>query len=226
MMASPSFGFSVGDFIASISLVRQLIRALNDSAGSRTAYRKLISELLNLDEALNGIRALQLASPAQALQKTALESVVSQCQDSIERFLEKTAKYKDSLGVDACAQSSSTSRWRANFHKIQWALCEESAVDALRTEIHSHTTSLNLVLSTIHLLVLYYNLWTSSVFAVPSQGIAWTRRLIYFAAERPPDHSWTPSRTVSTLLQTQEKREARLLRSPNRAITYSLLRGT
>lgn len=51
---------------------KKLIRALNDTAGSRTAYRKLISELLNLEEALSGVSKVQV-DPTQAAQKMALE---------------------------------------------------------------------------------------------------------------------------------------------------------
>lgn len=68
-MATPGFGFSVSDVLAGLHVVRKLIRALNNTAGSRSAYQKLISELLNLEEALTGVRGLQV-DPAQAAQAT------------------------------------------------------------------------------------------------------------------------------------------------------------
>lgn len=148
-MAAPTFGFSVGDFIAGVSLVKKLIRALNDSAGARASYRQLISELFDLDEALTGVSNLQL-NPAQLAQKIALEQVASQCQLSISAFLDKNAKFEGSLGVDP-EQPTSTPRWQASLHKIQWALCKDSAIQALRTEIRAHTTTLNLLLSTIQM---------------------------------------------------------------------------
>lgn len=144
-MAAPGFGFSVGDFIAGVSLVKKLIRALNDAAGSRAAYRKLISELLNLEEALTETGNLQLG-PAQESQKLILLRVSTQCQTSIEEFLQKNAKFKESLGL----QSSTTlSTWRTNLHKIQWALCKDNAIDDLRTEIAAHTTTLKVILATV-----------------------------------------------------------------------------
>ncbi|KAJ4389646.1 hypothetical protein N0V93_007118 [Gnomoniopsis smithogilvyi] len=145
-MATPGFGFSVGDVLAGLHVVRKLIRALNDTAGSRAAYQKLISELLNLEDALTGVKDLQV-DPAQAAQKLALEQVARQCQGSIERFLTKNAKFKDSLGV----RPSSMSAWRSRLHKVQWALCKESEIEGLRTEIATHSTTLNLILSTIQL---------------------------------------------------------------------------
>lgn len=148
-MAAPAFGFSVGDFIAGVSLVRKLIRALNDSAGARASYRQLISELFDLDEALTGASNLQL-NPAQSAQKIALEQVVSQCQLSITAFIDKNAKFKESLGV-APGQPTSTPRWRAILHKIKWALCKDNGIQSLRTEIQAHTRTLNLLLSTIQM---------------------------------------------------------------------------
>lgn len=144
-MATPGFGFSVGDCIAGVALVRKLIRAINNTAGSRAAYRKLISELLNLEEALENINRLQLA-PGQEPQKLTLQRVATQCETGIERFISQNAKFSQSLGV----QSSKTlPNWRTNLHKIQWALFKDKAVDDLRTEIAAHTATLNLNLTTI-----------------------------------------------------------------------------
>lgn len=146
-MASPGFGFSVGDFIAGVTLVKKLIQALNESTGSRTAYRHLISELSCLDNALTGISQIQF-EPAQLPCKIALEKVVSQCQLGIESFLDKNSKFRDSLGINT---GSPLPRWRINLHKIQWALFTGSSVQALRTEIQAHTTTLNLLLSTFQM---------------------------------------------------------------------------
>lgn len=122
-MAAPPFGFSVGDLISGVSLVRKLIRALNDFAGARADYRQLVSELSYLDEALTAVSTLQL-NPAQSAQNIAMEQVVSQCQISITAFLKKNAKFQGSLGV-APGQPTSTPWWQAMLHKIHWALCRK-----------------------------------------------------------------------------------------------------
>lgn len=144
-MAAPGFGFSVGDFISGVTLVRKLIRALNDTVGSRASYRQLISELLSLDEALNQAKDLQV-NAALAGHQAVLQQIVGRCQLSIETFLDKNAKFKDSLGPQPSA-----SPWKTNLNKIQWALCKDSAVDELRREIAAHTTTLNLILATMQL---------------------------------------------------------------------------
>lgn len=144
-MATPGFGFSVGDFVAGVSLVKKFIRALNDTAWSRAAYRKLISELLNLEEALTEISRLRFGQ-AQESQRLLLKRVATQCQYSIETFLQKNCRFNASLGSQPTATPPA---WQTNLHKIQWALCRDTAIDDLRTEIATHTATLNVNLATI-----------------------------------------------------------------------------
>jgi hypothetical protein len=56
-MGTP-FGFSAGDFITGINLVRDIIKALRDSTGSQREYLELITELRGLELALIQIKAL------------------------------------------------------------------------------------------------------------------------------------------------------------------------
>ncbi|CZR68719.1 uncharacterized protein PAC_18618 [Phialocephala subalpina] len=146
-MSGPAFGFSVGDFISAISLIKTLISALNDSAGSKPQYQRLIEALFNLERALTEVKNLKVTA-SQGSQKIALEQVASQCQQSIERFLEDNAKFKDTLGL---AASKSKWSWRTNLHKIQWALCKDEAIAGLRAEITGHTLTINTLLATIQL---------------------------------------------------------------------------
>jgi hypothetical protein len=55
-MAVPAIGFSFGDFVASIQLVKDLITALNDTDGAKVQYRRLIGELVVLERALTEVR--------------------------------------------------------------------------------------------------------------------------------------------------------------------------
>lgn len=144
-MAAPVFGFSFGDFIAGLKLVKDLIDTLNDSVGAKPSYRRLIAELVNLERALTEIRSLQV-DDSQASQKFALEQAASQCQENITNFLEKNAKFSSTLGA-----GSTSSKWRASLHKIQWGLCKADAVDKFRAEISGHVLTINTLLATIQL---------------------------------------------------------------------------
>jgi hypothetical protein len=145
-MAFPAFSFSLGDFIAGIDLIRDLITALHDSAGAKFQYRRLIAELTNLECALIEIRDIKVDD----FQKIALEQTVLQCQESIQDFLKRNEKFKTTLGTQT---SGSKWSWRTDLRKIQWAMCSEDAVDELRAEITGHTLTINTLLMAAQLSV-------------------------------------------------------------------------
>jgi hypothetical protein len=57
------FGFSTGDFIAAVNLVRDPVKALHDSNGSSREYRELIRELHNLETVLLEVKARPFPPP-------------------------------------------------------------------------------------------------------------------------------------------------------------------
>ncbi|USP81718.1 hypothetical protein yc1106_08992 [Curvularia clavata] len=144
-MPAPAFGFSVGDFVAGIKLVKDLIDSLDEAAGAGPVYRRLIAELRSLERALNEVNNLRVHT-SQACQKVALEQAASQCQDCIETFLRENNKFQATLSVQSTA-----SRWRANLHKFQWAVCKQDAVCKFRAEIAGHVLTINTLLATIQL---------------------------------------------------------------------------
>ena len=142
-MSGPGFGFSVGDFIAGIKLARDLVQALNDGAGAKPAYRRLTTELGNLLCALKAVRCVQVDN-SHTSQKAALEEAASSCQETIENFLTRNAKFQSSLG-----EERTISRLRANLHKIQWAVGKKDEIDRLRTGILGHMSTINTILITM-----------------------------------------------------------------------------
>ena len=110
-----AFGFSIGDFIAATSLVKDLILALQDGAGAKPQYQRLIAEVINVERALTEIQDLDFDTSLSS-KKIALEQTVSQCQKIINDFLKKNTRFNPTLGIQSRA-----SKWnlRANLHKIQ-----------------------------------------------------------------------------------------------------------
>jgi hypothetical protein len=144
-MATPAFGFSVGDFVAGIKLVKDLIDSLDEAAGAGPAYRRLAAELRSLERALTEVKNLRI-HPSQAAQKVALEQAASQCQDCIETFLCENTKFTNTLGALA-----TKSKWRTNLRKFQWAVCNSDAVSKFRAEITGHVLTVNTLMATMQL---------------------------------------------------------------------------
>jgi hypothetical protein len=106
-----SFGFSVGDFITCLSLVREITQALRDSTGSVADYKSFLQTLnsLNLTFTTSELIYLQCqndvgdpkhSSNAQAMVNGMLFER-QQCKILMERFLKASEPYSDGLSQTA-----------------------------------------------------------------------------------------------------------------------------
>jgi|ERR1700733_10622524 hypothetical protein len=138
-MAAP-FGFSAGDFIAAIGLIRDVTRALRDSGGASEECRELIYELHGLETALLEVKALDLEVDQRA-QRVALRHAATQCQNTVDNFLGGLRKYQ------ACLTNGyGSSRWKTALRKIQWQLCKKEDLVKFRAEIGFHAQSIQMLM--------------------------------------------------------------------------------
>jgi hypothetical protein len=144
---SAGFGFSVGDFVAGIQLVRDVITSLQASGGSSLDYQALVMELFSLERALLEVKALKPLDHSSD-QVDALKCAASQCQLTIDRFMTKIQKYQPSLNAQGTG-----SRWRDGLRKVQWALCKKEDVATFKAEISGHAVAINLLVATAQLSV-------------------------------------------------------------------------
>lgn len=149
---SVAFSFSAGDFIGGIQLVRDVITSLQARAGSSLEYRSLIYELFTLERALLEVKATKF-DECQPAQLNALRCAATQCQHTIDRFLSGIQKYQPSLNAQG-----TKFKWRDALRKMQWAVCEKGAIEAFKAEIRGHAGSLELLLATAQMCVVYSHL--------------------------------------------------------------------
>jgi hypothetical protein len=140
-----AFGFSVGDFISGISLIRDLIKSLEEGAGSGQEYRDLIRELYELERALLEIKHIRVPE-ALTCQKNALEQAACQCQETISDFLLKTGKYSRHLSSRGSGNVMGDA-----LRKMQWVLCTKDDIKIFRAKIAGHKSSLLMLLATLQL---------------------------------------------------------------------------
>lgn len=141
----PPFGVSVSDFIAGINLIRELIKALEDSAGSSSEYRELVKELYRLERALIEVKQLNLDG-SRSNQEIALRQAAAQCQETIDGFLQTIRKYEPALSNNGMKSSL-----QSGLRKIQWALCKKDDVDRFRAKVSGHTAAISILLMTVQL---------------------------------------------------------------------------
>ncbi|KAK2763640.1 vegetative cell wall protein gp1 [Colletotrichum kahawae] len=137
-----AFG-AVGDFIAVLELIRNIVAALDDSRGSTKAYRDVVQSLETLESTLRQIeevyRDQKLRSFLGELRTIALRNV-AQIKRCLEDFNNKIEKFGPSL-----ANSGTKSVLRDAARKVQWRF-EEKDLEKLRGELLGHTMSMNTLL--------------------------------------------------------------------------------
>jgi hypothetical protein len=139
-----SFGFSVGDFIATAQLITNIVASLR-TGGAASEFQELERELFVLKRALHGIEHLKVPAGQQPA-ADAVKCAAFSCQYVLEEFAGKLKKYEKSLGG-----RKATGRIGAVGRKIQWGLSMDKEVQELRAYIAVHIGSLNMRLITLGL---------------------------------------------------------------------------
>jgi hypothetical protein len=137
-----SFGWSVGDIVAAISLVNNVIQCINGAHGAREHFQELVSELQGLSRALHEISELT-GILGQIPEIQALKFAACSCRETLQRFYEKIRPFEDSLGT-----TSTQSKLKSVPRMVRWELLVKKDVPELRTYLVAHVGSLNLRLST------------------------------------------------------------------------------
>ncbi|CAI6342518.1 unnamed protein product [Periconia digitata] len=140
---SVGFGFSVGDFLATLKLVGSIVDALREASHSTSMFHELLNELEALDTALNHVNRVEF-DDSQHFEQLALYQAAAQCRRSIDTFWGETRKYQPHLSKDG-----TDSRMKDSWMKVKWAVCKKKDVDAFRAEIQAHTSSIQVLMDAI-----------------------------------------------------------------------------
>ncbi|KAH8595509.1 hypothetical protein B0O99DRAFT_157229 [Bisporella sp. PMI_857] len=142
-----TFGFSVGDFITCLKLIRDVTQAMNDSKGSSSEYQSLFHTLDSLNQALIYSELIyhqwdtQIASSVYKKHATAMINGICferrKCSQLIESFLKSSQSYTDAFIKE---------RGRAiirNWRKVTWVFQKEE-VKKFEKELQRHLQALRI----------------------------------------------------------------------------------
>lgn len=135
-----SFGWSVGDIVASITLLVKIGGALKETGGASSDYQESIEFLFGLEITLQNLQRIApvlLPSSQQSILQLEIEKIAK----PIAVFFHRVQKLDKSLGKE-----SEKALWKAAPRKIQWALQVSKEVKALRDSISVPIASLNIIL--------------------------------------------------------------------------------
>jgi hypothetical protein len=142
-----SFGFSVGDFIACLSLVRQITQALGDSTGSVADYKSFLQTLnsLNLTFTTSELIYLQwqndVGDPKYSRNAQAMVNGMlferQQCKILMERFLKASEPYSDAFLKRR--ENAVVRGWR----KVTW-LYQKEEIGKLERDLQGHMRAMQI----------------------------------------------------------------------------------
>ncbi|KAI4218626.1 MAG: hypothetical protein LQ349_008637, partial [Xanthoria aureola] len=139
---TPAFGFSVGDFISTINLIRKISKALKETGGASSEYQDAVLELNGLKHVLQHVEALEPTEDNLG-HVNAIRGMALACRPPLQEFLKELDKYEGSLGP--WPRRSSV---RDFGRKARWAVSFGKEVDKLRAIVVAKQISINLLLAT------------------------------------------------------------------------------
>jgi hypothetical protein len=140
-----SFGWSAGDLATAVTLIYNLIQALDSCDGAASDYREAVSFRFETYS-----RPLQAFTSWNAFPSYAkeIEEQANQIRVPVETFLEAVVKVEPSLG-----QSAAPGHHRHVFRKLQWQVMVSKKVVVLRKNIESHMRIIDTLLQRLTLSV-------------------------------------------------------------------------
>ena len=136
-------GWSVGDLLAAIGVLKSIIKALDEGKGAKSDYQELIQEIYILERILIAIKELRLDDSPSFPEHGALKQAIDECRSCIDKFLKPLEKYQ--------SLSSGPSTLKDQWRKAKWALGHEGEVGNFKEALGKRIASLNLLLNIINL---------------------------------------------------------------------------
>ena len=141
------FGFSIGDVIAGIRVIKTTIDALHSTRGASKDYQQLSSALQTLNESLDTVRSIPLDPHHDAQQSAAITTAVQRCQQTIDSFLECMNKFELLKQTDLSRGWST--RVVAVARKIQWAVCMKEDIAKFTEDLYKKIEEIGLLIATL-----------------------------------------------------------------------------
>jgi hypothetical protein len=139
-----SFGFSVGDFLAVLTLAKDLAIALSETRGASAELRRLKTKLDSLQNAINNsvqtAKEWELAHP-NPNNKAPFNALVEEhkiCKMLLENFWKDSEKYTQSL------LNGKGSKVKREWAKIKWCMFRSDDAVVLERNLSMHVTAINM----------------------------------------------------------------------------------
>jgi hypothetical protein len=127
-----SFGWSAGDIAAAVTLLCNVIQALDTADGAANNYREAVGFLRDLKQTLEPLQRIVNLDTNSPYGPEIAEQV-KHIRGPVEDFLKKAVEYEPSLGKNAAG-----GHHRYVWKKLKWFAWHEKRVVALKGKIEGH----------------------------------------------------------------------------------------
>jgi hypothetical protein len=142
-MAAPGFGFSFGDFVSTIKIVKDICRALRDTGGAKDEFQHVLIDLQHLGILLEQLNHGVWDHGGDAGHLNAIKGMALTCKTPLQEFLDKMEKYKSLQGTSI---KGFKARLGSEARKVQWAIGMKEEVEKFRTVVIAKMVSINLLI--------------------------------------------------------------------------------
>jgi hypothetical protein len=132
-MAAVPFGFSLGDFVATVGVIHKATQALRASSGAQGQFHQAIADLEAFEGVLRKITTLSPKCHPDTIE--AIRLCAYKCSFPLEQFLRRMRRYDCSLDWQSGTQKNMLRSTIDNCWKIKWALSMEQEVAKLKASI-------------------------------------------------------------------------------------------
>lgn len=133
-MASPGFGFSVGDIIAAGKLIKDLSKALRDVGGAADDYRQVVTELELLEDVFLQMQTSHAGATSSHIAHDPFALYTKQQVDrtlqNVTCFLKSVSRFDAKLGLQA-----KPGKFRGMGRKAQWAITQAQEAERMRAKL-------------------------------------------------------------------------------------------
>ena len=140
-MAVPTFGFSLGDFVAIVDVIQKVHKAFDEQNGASAEYRRLIHSISVLQLVFQELECLK-ASDTELSHINAIRAQARHSVQYLVAFRESIAKYDKYLG-----NTANSGRAKSSAKKVQWAVTAAGEVTKLNQSMAMEVEKLNLLLN-------------------------------------------------------------------------------
>jgi hypothetical protein len=118
-MAAP-FGFSAGDFIAAISFINDIRKAVRETGGAKECFADILEDLTQVELVLAYLAEDSWAQNCDPSHANAVRGMARSCQVLLKSFLEKLNFYKPM--PDEESAHGPMSFIKGKFRPVRWML--------------------------------------------------------------------------------------------------------